>query len=235
MSEGGLTLDAALALGDDSVNGGESEAGGEGGVFGGEEWFEDALQGCFVHADAGIGDSEEDAGRSGSGSGADGGNGGGDLQTSALGHCDAGIVGQMHEDQSELFGIDEDVADGLIELQIDGDADADDAGEHGESFADAVVEVDDAGLEHLAPAEGEKLARDLGGARGLLQDVEELGLDGRGELVLQGELAGEADGLGNVVEVVSNATGKTPTASMRWEWLSCSSTSRWRVMSRMYP
>ena len=37
----------------------------------------------------------------------------------------------MHEDQGELFGIDEDVADGVIELQIDGDADADDAGEHG--------------------------------------------------------------------------------------------------------
>ena len=28
--------------------------------------------------------------------------------------------------------------------------------------------------------------------------------------MLQGEFAGEADGLGNVVEIVSDATGKTP-------------------------
>ena len=47
VSERGLTLDAALALGDNAVNGGESEAGGEGGVLGGEKRFEDTSAGLL--------------------------------------------------------------------------------------------------------------------------------------------------------------------------------------------
>ena len=75
----------------------------------------------------------------------------------------------------------------------------------GRALADAVVNVDDAGLEYLTAAEGEQLAGDFGGARGLLHDVEKFGFDGQGELMVQREFAGEADGLGDVVEVVGDA------------------------------
>ncbi len=70
-----------------------------------------------------------------------------------------------------MVGVDEDVIDALIELQFDGDLDADGAGEHGESVAHTIVEVDDTGLENLAAAEGEQLTGDLGGALALLHDV----------------------------------------------------------------
>ena len=60
----------------------------------------------------------------------------------------------------------------------------------------------------MSAAEGEQLSGDLGGTRGLLHDVQEVGLNRRGELGLQRELAGEIDGLGDVVKVVGDAPGE---------------------------
>ncbi len=85
---------------------------------------------------------------------------------------------------------------------------ADGACEHGKSAANAVVDVDDAGLENLAAAEGEQLTGDFGGTRGLLHDVQSLDSMAGASWLLQRELAGEADGLGDVVEVVGDATGE---------------------------
>ena len=111
----GFALDAPVALVDDAVDGGESEAGGMGGVFGGEEGFEDAAAGGFVHADAGIGDGEDDAGLGGSAvelERFERSRSGGDSQGATRGHGGAGIVGQVHEDEVELIGIDDDGGEG---------------------------------------------------------------------------------------------------------------------------
>ena len=211
MPGSGFALDASVALVDDAVDGGESEAGGLGGVFGGEEWFEDAAAGWFVHADAGIGDGEDDAGVGGSAVGLgrfERRRSGGDSQGATGGHGGAGIVGQLHEDQVELIGIDDDGGEGFLQAQFNGDSGAEGAVKHGEGAAHAFVEVDDAGLQKLEAAEGQQLLGDFSGARGLVQDAVELGLNGRRQGRVQGQLAGEADGLGDVVEVVRDAAGE---------------------------
>ncbi len=80
-------------------------------------------QGFFVHADAGIGDGEDGA-RLGGMPCLDSellAARGGDSQLATVGHGGAGIVGQVHENEGELFGIDEDGVEGFIELQFDGD------------------------------------------------------------------------------------------------------------------
>ncbi len=80
--------------------------------------------------------------------------------------------------------------------------------EHGEAVANAVIDVDDAGLQKLAAAEGEQLAGDFGGTRGCCRMSRAWIRMAAGSGVLQGQLAGEADGLGDVVEVVSDAAGE---------------------------
>ena len=209
----GSAFDTALALGNDAVDRGESEAGGEWGVLGGEERLEDVVQRVLIHANAGIGDGEHGA-RLGERAleriGISRLAAGGDSQHAAPGHGFSGVVGQVHQHQRKLLGVDEDVIGGFIQLQFNGDIDPGGAGDDGERLAYAVVHVHHAGLQNLAAAEGEKRAGDLGGPRGLAHDVEQFGFERRSDRALQRQFAGEADGLGDVVEVVSYTAGKTP-------------------------
>jgi len=99
------------------VSGGETEAAGERGVLGGEEWFEDTSEGFLVHADASIRDGENRAAVGNTASVCIGGaGGGGDSQLPTLRHGGACVVGQLHQDDGELVGIDEDGRDRVIEV-----------------------------------------------------------------------------------------------------------------------
>ena len=165
-------LDPALVLFDDSVNGGQSEAGAFANFFRREERLEDAGQGSVVHAVPGVGDVEADevslaclrlaAGVGGIELlefGADG-------EAAAARHGVARVDGKVHEDLFHHAGISVDgreIVGGMpLQLHLFADAGPQDFCK----VVDHLVQVQQLRLHDLLAAEHEQLAGEIGGAFG---------------------------------------------------------------------
>ena len=78
-----------------------------------------------------------------------------------------------------------------------------------ESFGDALVQVDIARLENLAASKSQELARECGGAFGLLMDFLEMAAEASAFLGLfHADIGPAHDGADHVVEVVRDSTGE---------------------------
>ena len=89
---------------------------------------------------------------------------GGDRDQAADGHGIAGVHRQVHQDLLELTGIGQHVPQPGIELGLERDIRSEEAPEHRIELGHGDVEREHARLQHLAPAEGQELAGEAGGA-----------------------------------------------------------------------
>ena len=110
---------------------------------------------------------------------------------------------------SSWAGIRPDAARRRIEAGGEGDVLADEAAQHRLHAADDLVQVDDARLHHLLPAEGEELPGEGGGpVRRLLDQLDVAAERALGRELEQEELAPARDHGQEVVEVVGDAAGE---------------------------
>ena len=151
--------DRASALLDDAVRGREAQPGSLAAFLGGEERLEEPGLEGRVHADAGVRDREHDVGP-----GMDRGVAAGELLVER--HV-AGLEREAPSARHGVARVDDEVDDRLLDLAGVGqrppepgiecrrqlDVLADDAAQHLFHARDHGVQVEDAGLEHLAPAE----------------------------------------------------------------------------------
>jgi hypothetical protein len=139
-------LDRAAALCDDPVDRRQAEAGAGADVLRREEGLEEAEASLFVHPRTVVHYLEHDlfavvAGRN--------------RQPSASRHRVAGVDCEVEEHLSDLTRIGCDRMEVRVELERDLDFFADQTSQHRFHLVHAIVEVDDARLQHLAAAEGE--------------------------------------------------------------------------------
>jgi hypothetical protein len=88
---------------------------------------------------------------------------------------------------------------------------ADQALQHRAHVADDVVDVERSRVEHLLAAEGEQLAREVGGSLPGVEDLSELGARGVvGARSAEQGVAVAVDDQQQVVEVVRDAAGQSP-------------------------
>src|SRR5580704_1736581 len=177
--------DVAATLLDDSVDPGKPEPGAFC-AFGGEEGFEDVGLSFYVHAHAGVADSQHHVfarlkGRVNAGVFVvEGDVGGLDCEFSAGGHGVAGIDGEVHDDLLDLAGIGAHRAETRARHHDQVDVFANHAVEHFQVFGDDAVEIENARSQHLLAAEGEQLAGKgrgpSGGAGNLLSRSSHLGV-----------------------------------------------------------
>ena len=126
-------------------------------------------------------------------------------------HGVAGVDRQVHDDLLELAGVGAHAAEVLAQRDRQPHVLADEAAEHLLHLLDDVVEVADAGLDHLLAAEGEELAGERRGAlRGLADLVEPAVVLCAGPSSRGRELAVAEDHAQEVVEVVGDAAGELP-------------------------
>ncbi len=149
---------------------GEPEARALARGLGGEERLEDAGERGRVHARAVVLDGEDDPRARLDDLAADlevaddvlGARADGDV--APVGHGVAGVDREVEEHLLELARVDEDDRRGRFEARAQLDVLADQAAQHLLEARHDLVQVDDAGLQHLAAAEGEELARERLGA-----------------------------------------------------------------------
>src|SRR5712691_224016 len=210
-----LDEDVAATLLDDSVDGGEAEAGALAFFFGSEKGLEDAGLSVTVHALAGVADGNHDVGTVfdesifGAMGAVEGNTGGTNADFAAVGHGVFGIDHQIHDDLLKLSGIGASAADGGGELSGEFDIFSDEWAEEALHVGDDGVDVDDLELEMLFAAEGEELAGESGRAIGGLANGFGFGVQRmfRSELVEE-NLGISADDHEEVVEIVSDAAGE---------------------------
>jgi hypothetical protein len=132
-----------------------------------------------------------------------------DGEPTAVGHRVAGVEDEVHDHLLDLPGVDLDVVKvgGGDDVQLD--VLADDAREHAPRLRERLVEVDDAWREHLPPAEGEELLRQLRGSQPGRADLRRL--DAHRVLCLevaQHQVRVADDHGEEVVEIVRDASGE---------------------------
>ena len=129
-------MDQSAIGGDDAADGGQSQAGTFAGALGGKKRFEETLAGFRVHAATVVADHQEDA-RKGDGSALRrhrSGNGlklavaGLDYDATAGGQGVAGVEHKIEEDLLGLCLVDLDQTQVWIEMQLEHDVLADEAG-----------------------------------------------------------------------------------------------------------
>ena len=177
----GLDVDRAARVGDDAVHGRQPQARALAGVLGGEEGLEGAvahllgMPGPVVdHGDA------HAVGHAGHGDG----------QRAAVGHRVARVDGEVDQHLLELRAIGEHGQQAGADGDAQRDALAQRAVEQALEVAQQAADVEHLGLDHLAAAEHEQLARERRGAIGRAPDL----LDVVADRVVGGQLArGEAD------------------------------------------
>ena len=204
LPDAALRPDAAAVLLDDAIADGEAEAGALAGVLRGEEGIEDAADGGFVHAGAGVGERRDD--------GAAGAAGGGDAQGACAAFVAAGTHGllgvddEVEEDLQELVRVDHRVGQVGIEfLHYVDVADAQIVVAEFEHALDQGVDVRGLLSGVAAAGEGQQVGDDLRRALGLAVDGLDLGAGGLVE-VLEEQKLGEAHDAGEgVVELVGDA------------------------------
>ena len=158
------TVDPALVLLDDAIDGGQAQAGAAVQFLGGEERLENPAQVLRRDAAAGVAEGQADVAARGRlgvlmrGGGIQGDGGGFDAEPAAAGHGVAGIDGQIEQDLLDhaQVGLDGGKAGGEIHLQ--GDVLAQDAAEHLGDVVDDFVQIHHLRMELLLAAEGEQLA-----------------------------------------------------------------------------
>ena len=134
-----------------------------------------------------------------------------DGELAAVGHRVPRVDAEVEDDLLDLTGVGEDRSKLLTELDLELDVLADQALEHLAHVGHDVVERELLRLEHLPPAEGEKLARKRGRAVAGLRDLREVPAYRMVGLELHQADLGEAeDAAEEVVEVVRDATGEQP-------------------------
>src|SRR5262249_17468787 len=129
--------------------------------------------------------------------------GGFDGEDSAFRHGVAGVDHQVHEDLLDLAGVGADGAKVGGQHQAEIDVFADEAPEHAAQAGDELVEIEHAGLQDLAAAEGEELRGQGGGPFAGLHNL----FDGMAVRVLRAEivedeLAVAGDDGEEIIEVV---------------------------------
>ncbi len=158
-------VDRAAALRDDPVDRREAEAGAFADILRREERLEDADASLVVHPDAVVRDLEHDlivvVSRR-------------DRQRPVARHGVPCVHGEVQEHLPDLARVGLDRPQGGLELELHLDAFADQPAQHRLDLAHAVVEVDDARLQHLAAAEREQLVRERG--RALARRLDLLGV-----------------------------------------------------------
>ncbi len=134
-----------------------------------------------------------------------------DGQPAALWHRIAGIGRQVEEHLAELGRVGIDSGEAGAEAQLKRDVLADQPAQDGAGVGHDGVEVEDARLQDLAPAEGEQLLGERGGALARLGDLGDVRAVRRsGRELLQEDLAEAIDDGEQVVEVMGDAT-REPT------------------------
>ena len=213
LSRRALDGDVAAALLHDAVDGREPQARAASGFLRREEGLEDLGPGLLVHARPRVHDRERDVG-----AGLDAFSslaklhvGGLDRDLPALGHRVPCIHDQVHEDLLDLSGVRLDPPQIFPAPERQLDVGADETPQHALDAVDHHVQVEHLGLEHLAAAEGEELARERGRAQGRLLHLADLAQ----QLVLGSQLpldhlAVAQDRGQDVVEVVGHAPGEPP-------------------------
>ena len=179
--------------------------------LGREEWLEDPEPGLVIHADAGVGQRQDQAGARQDTSDpshrvlVEDSVQGRDDEPSAVRHGVARVHSQVHQHLLDLAGIHFDTPGGARH-RVDLDVLADQPSEHRHDVADHHVKVDHHRLEHLPAAESQELPRQGGRAvRGGLDEPEVVSPRVAGRQVGQGELAPPDDHGQQVIEVVRDA------------------------------
>ncbi len=136
-----------------------------------------------------------------------------DHQPPALRHRIARVDREVHQDLLELAGIDPHAPQARLRHRDELDVLAEQTAEHAIDVEDQLIQVDDAGLDDLAPRECQELPREvrraLRGARDL-GDVAERGIAGRG--IGPRHLGVAEDRRQQVVEVVRDAASQPADA-----------------------
>ena len=156
-------VDQSAIGGDDAADGGQSQAGTFAGALGGEKRFEETLAGLRVHAATIVADHQEDA-RKGDGTALRRHRSGDGLKLTVAGlDYDAtavgqGIAGVKHKIEEDLLGlrlVNLDQTQVWIEMELECDVLADEAGQQILHGSGNFVEAEGASLGGLRPGEDE--------------------------------------------------------------------------------
>jgi len=215
----GSTFDDDLtsALRDDPVGQGESESSAEAFAFGRKKRVKNDLASGLIHAATVFRNTEGDViARIGVGyakilPGLDGAI---LSRNDDMAACPGGIAGidtEVEDDLLDLSRIDEDVFRVGIEIEFEGALYSADAGENFGVFRHESIGLDEAGIQFLAPTEGEQLAHEDSGALRRLMDREDFvaAFALRADGFVENFTVAVDDGK-EVVEVVRQAAGEAP-------------------------
>ncbi len=165
LAQFGLATNAAAALLDDSQNRGQPQAGSFAGLFRREERLEDVGLHFRVHADAGVahGHRHVAARRKvmlGRISLREGHVGRFNGQRAAVRHGVSGVQGKVHDRAADFAGVGPHLPEGG--RAIDGHLDplAHQTAQHPVEVRNDDIQVENLGLQHLPPAEGQQLLRE---------------------------------------------------------------------------
>jgi hypothetical protein len=215
----GVDGDGAVALLHDPVDGGQAEPGALARRLRGEEGLEDPGPDLLGHPDAGVAHREHHVG-----AGGDVGMEprvvfvqlhvlGLDRELPALGHGVPSVHDEIEEDLLHLRRVGLDAAQAAGRRRDEVDVLADEASEHGLDLADDGVQIQDLRSEHLLPAEGEELAREVGRVLGGLLDEADPPVQGIARREPTVEEVGMAPDHGEeIVEVVRQPAGQASDA-----------------------
>ena len=172
--------DVSFALLHDAEHRRESQPGSLSRLFRGEERLKDAGLRGRVHSYAGVRDRQHDVAARTDGEVS----GGVRLvqfriaglyrQSASLGHGVPGVDGEVHDDLLDLARVRLDVAQAVRQRSGETYVLADDAAQHPVQLPDDRVEIEDAGLQDLAAAEGEQLTCEGSCVLGRFQDLADL-------------------------------------------------------------
>ena len=158
-----VDVDEPTRLLDDAVYGGQAHAGSMASLLGREEGLEDAHPRLLVHADAGVGDREQEVGtgdRPGMGrhvgwveldvAELDG-------ELAAVGHGVARVHREIDDDLLQLTRVDRDAPQAGRLVRGELDVLAEEPAQHGDDTLDDCGRVENLGLKNLIAAEREQL------------------------------------------------------------------------------
>ena len=217
MSRLAVHPDAAAALLDDPVDGGEPQPGALALLLGRKERLEDVGLRALVHAAAGVAHRHQHVRAGGDGEEPTGIGlvqldvGGFDGEPPPVGHGVAGIDGQVHDHLLDLARIGKDAAQLRMENGMQFDVFPDHRMKHPLHVGHHRVELQHLWLKHLLAAERQKLTRQgRGPAAGCVDFLDLNSIRGVGPEATQEELAVPVDDRQQVVEVVGDASREAP-------------------------